>query len=317
MDGDGAQLRGAGRQAERRRPRRDQPRDRRRRREEGRLAQPDGPVHPRRRQRRLQGVPRQVRGPDPQDPRERADRGRLPGHEHHADQPRRPRDRRLGAATDDGPGNDHRHRLDRLPPGVGAGDSGPDQGAGRLEGHDDDLDLRPPDHPGRRVGLVPAPDRPAPRRRGRVLRGRGERARGRRVGRLEGARGIGIRPAARRRHDDRLADLGGRGAARRGAPAGGPGGHLTAQGLPDPRSPLREPEPARRRRQGRPGARAREPEPDARADGADPRLDPADRRPGRDPARRAAADARRLLRHRSPTRSSTCPRTSNGCGCGR
>ena len=49
----------------------------------------------------------------------------------------------------------------------------------------------------------------------------------------------------------------------------------------------------------------------------DPGLDPADRRRGRDAARRAAADARRLLRARSPTRSSTSPRTSSGCGCAR
>ena len=48
-----------------------------------------------------------------------------------------------------------------------------------------------------------------------------------------------------------------------------------------------------------------------------PALDPADRRRGRDPARRAAADARRLLLRRSPTRSSTSPRTSSACGCAR
>ena len=53
---------------------------------------------------------------------------------------------------------------------------GPDQGAGRLEGDDDDLDLRPPGHPGRRVGLVPAPDRAAAAGRGRLLRGRRRRS---------------------------------------------------------------------------------------------------------------------------------------------
>ena len=100
------------------RPRRDQPRDRRRRREEGRLAEPDGPVHPGRRPGRLQGLPRQVRGADPQDARELADRRRLHRHQHHADQPRRPRHRRLGPAADERPGDDRRHRLDRLPAGV-------------------------------------------------------------------------------------------------------------------------------------------------------------------------------------------------------
>ena len=69
--------------------------------------------------------------------------------------------------------------------------------------------------------------------------------------------------------------------------------------------------------QGRSRAGAREPQPDPRADGSDPGLDPADRRRRRDTARRAAADARCLLRRRSPTRSSTSPHTSSGCGCGR
>ncbi len=97
-------------------------------------------------------------------------------------------------------------------------------------------------------------------------------------------------------------------ADRRGAAAGRAGGHLAAQGLPDPRPPRRQPEPARRRRQGRPGARAREPEPDAGADGPDPGLDPADRRRRRDAARRAAADARGLLRpDRLPVRAHLQP----------
>ena len=54
------------------------------------------------------------------------------------------------------PGHDRRHRLDRLPGRVGPRHRRPDQGARRLEGDDDDVHLRPPDHPGRRVGLVPA-----------------------------------------------------------------------------------------------------------------------------------------------------------------
>ena len=39
----------------------------------------------------------------------------LRGREHHADQPRRARHGRLGAAADDRPGHDRRDRLDRLP----------------------------------------------------------------------------------------------------------------------------------------------------------------------------------------------------------
>ena len=76
-----------------------------------------------------------------------------------------------------GPGHDRRHRLDRLPGRVGPRAGREDQGARRLEGHDDDLDLRPPHHPGRGVGLVPAPDRRAAAGRGRLLRvGRASRS---------------------------------------------------------------------------------------------------------------------------------------------
>ena len=68
------------------------------------------------------------------------------------------------------PGDDRRHRVDRLPGRVGPRSGREAQGARRLEGDDDDVDLRPPDHPGRRVGLVPAPHRPAAPGRGRLLR---------------------------------------------------------------------------------------------------------------------------------------------------
>ena len=44
------------------------------------------------------------------------------------------------------------------------------QAARRLEGDDADLDLRPPGHPGRRVGRLPAPGRAAAAGRGRLLR---------------------------------------------------------------------------------------------------------------------------------------------------
>ena len=45
----------------------------------------------------------------------------------------------------------------------------------RREGHDDDLDLRPPHHPGRRVGPLPAGRRGVPPGRARLLRGRSSR----------------------------------------------------------------------------------------------------------------------------------------------
>ena len=53
---------------------------------------------------------------------------------------------------------------------VAARAAGEDQGARGLEGDDDDLDLRPPGHPGRRVRILPAPDRGAAAGRGRLLR---------------------------------------------------------------------------------------------------------------------------------------------------
>ncbi|TMK71685.1 MAG: hypothetical protein E6G49_08905, partial [Actinobacteria bacterium] len=97
---------------------------------------------------------------------EQAHGRRLPGNEHHAHQSGRTGHGRLGSAPDDRPGDDRRHGLDRLPGRVGARPRGEDQGAGHLEGHDHDLDLRSPDNPGRRVGVVPAPHRPAAAGRG-------------------------------------------------------------------------------------------------------------------------------------------------------
>ena len=157
----------ARRQAGRDRGRPGQPRDRRRRREQGRLAQPDGAGDQGRRRPRLRRLPLLLRGPDQQDPREQADRRRLPGHQHLAHQSRRDRHRRLGAAPDEGPERDHRHRLDRLPGRVGARDPRPAAGARRLQGDDADLDLRPPRHPGGGVGRLPAPHRAAAAGRGR------------------------------------------------------------------------------------------------------------------------------------------------------
>ena len=244
---------------------------------------------------RLRRLPRLLRGPDHQDAREQAHRRRLPGHQHHAHQPGRARDRRLGAAAADRPGDDRRHRLDRLSGRVGPRPGREDQGARGLEGDDDDLDLRPPDHPGRRVGLVPAPDRPAAPGRGRASTSRSpRRSRSRRTWSP-----TPTRPPPRRR---RSAAAPRRRRPRSSAPPDREllqavqAGDLAAQGLPHPRPPGRPRQPARRRAEGRPGARAREPQPDPGADVADPGVDPADRGRGRDAARRAAADARRLLR---------------------
>ena len=122
----------------RRRP--GQPRAGGRRREEGRLAHADGAGDPRRRHARLRRLPRRLRRARREGAHEHADRGRPRRREHHPDQPRRHRHDRLGAAPDARPGHDHRHRLDRLPVGPRR-DRRDDR---RGEGHDDDLDLRPP-----------------------------------------------------------------------------------------------------------------------------------------------------------------------------
>ena len=131
-------------------------------------ADADGPGHPRRRPpvvHRLQG---RVRRPHRQGAREQADRRRPHRREHLADQPGRHRHDRLGPAAHDRPGHDRRDRLDRLP-GRPRQHRRDDR---RREGHDDDLDLRPPDHPGRGVGPVPADRRGVPPGRARLLRGR-------------------------------------------------------------------------------------------------------------------------------------------------
>ena len=289
MAGDGAHLFRGGWQAARRRGRSRQPRDRGGRPAQGRLTQPDGALRQGRGDARLRRLPRLLRGPDHQDPREQAHGGRLPGHEHHPHQPRRARHRRLRAPAVARPGDDRRLRRARLPGRVGARARGQDQGAGDLEGDDHHLDVRPPDHPGRRVGLLPAPDRRATAGRGRLLRGRG---RGARIPASVVSTAHPASASAAAGHSRPLrTGAGRRRGARSRAAAGGAGGDLAAQGLPHARAPRRQRQPARRPAQGRSGARAREPEPDARADVADPRLDPALRRRGGDPAGGAAQDA--------------------------
>ena len=69
----------------------------------------------------------------------------------------------------------------------------------RREGHDDDLDLRPPDHPGRRVGPLPAADR-----------GATSRARRASTSACSPISGVALPAAARRRPPPRAADAAGR-----------------------------------------------------------------------------------------------------------
>ena len=237
--------------------------------------------------------------------RRRPDRG-----EHHADQPRRPRHGRLGAAADGRPGHDRRDRLDRLPRRPG----GHRRDDRRGEGHDDDLDLRPPHHPGGRVGALPGPDRGVPAGRARLLRGR-----------VRGAR-------RRARPGPRAPGAGGRRVRRRLL-----GSAEDAQRGPPTRSCCRRCRPRARcvprfRSHGHLAARldplGSEPE-------GDPGLDPRGARPDARDARRRSRrrsctctcrgrrwptrcrTCARPTAARSPTRSSTSPPTASGCGCAR
>ena len=97
----------------------------------------------------------------------------LAGGEHLAHEPRRHRHGRLGPAADDRPGHDRGHRVDRLP-GRTRQRRRHDR---RSEGHDHDLDLRPPHHPGRGVRSLPPAHRGAAGGRGRLLRARVRRPR--------------------------------------------------------------------------------------------------------------------------------------------
>ena len=236
---DGSHLLGARRQGLGHGRIRGQPRHRRRRGAQGRLALPHGAVHPQRRLARLRRLPHLLRGPDLEDAGEQAHRRRLPRHEHHADQPGRHRDGRIGSPPHVGAGDDRRRRLDRLSRRVGPRSSREAEGARRLEGHDDDLDVRPPDHPGRRVRVLPAPDRPVPAGRRRLLREGRDRPGDLRPRRRERAPGGRFRSAASRRwrrgrsQRRRLSRAGSR------APPSRAGRDLAAQGLPHPRAPGR------------------------------------------------------------------------------
>ena len=215
----------------------------------------------------------------------------LVGAQHHADQPRRARHGRLGAAADERPGHDRRDRLDRLP-GRPRQHRRDDR---RGEGHDDDLDLRPPHHPGRRVRALPGADRGVPAGRARLLRG--------------ACSPRSASSSARRRPlpAPRRGGRGGRGSgARRTAAARAPSEELlqavqarqhARQPRAQPRPPRRAPGPARLRARGRPRPRPGGARADAGDPGEDPGEDLPDVRARGDARRRAAAPARDLLRH--------------------
>ena len=186
----------------------------------------------------------------------------------------------------------------------------------RREGHDDDLDLRPPDHPGRGVRAASCRSIEAlPAGRARLLRGRLRVARRRRSARAPQPpaprpppprpRAPRRPPAARRRRADEEL-LQAVQAATSLIKAHRTHGHLAARL-----------DPLGTRARGRPGARPRAARPDARADGAGSR-----RRScaSTSPARRWPTRCRTCARPtaaRSPTRSSTSPPTASASGCAR
>ena len=99
----------------RRRPGAHQPRHRHRHAEAGRHPRPAGAGHQARRHHGLRRVPRRLRGPGRQGPRQQAHRRRLPGTTDLAHQPGRHRHRALRAAPHAGPGLHHRRRRARVP----------------------------------------------------------------------------------------------------------------------------------------------------------------------------------------------------------
>ncbi len=204
-----------------------------------------------------------------------------------------------------GPGRHHRRRGHRLSGRVAGRRS---EGAGRarrLQGRDPYLDLRPPDHPGSRVGGVPPAGAPAPHRCGRLLRA-GLQGHGRPV-RARALPPRRQRPGRRHLRPPAQADRGGQ-----------PHQHVPGAGAPHrPPGSARLERPAHAPRAGPGHARAERVGPGAgvphqrsgrlRAD--------ASRRHPRHPPRRLLPDGRRRVHvsSRSPTRSTGSRSTSKGC----
>ncbi|CAA9463773.1 MAG: 2-oxoglutarate dehydrogenase E1 component, partial [uncultured Solirubrobacteraceae bacterium] len=278
--GDGPPPREDRRAAPRGRRRARRARHRRRRRSSRRQPHAPGAGHPRRRPAVVHAVPGPLRRPRRPYARRRPECRRAARSQRHPDQSGRSGHRGVGAAADARTGDHRRDRSDRLPARPRAGR----RAARRREGDDDHLHLRPPRHPGRRVGGLPRRGGGVPAGRPRLLRADLPRPRS---GGLGGDRHRGgpRRSAGGDRH------------GRRGPPAGGPGGHLAAEGAPDARPPGGASRPAGIGAGGRSGARPGDGRPHARADAADTHPDPAHARRGPHAGRVAAAPPGHLLRH--------------------
>ena len=84
------------------------------------------------------------------------DRRRLCRRDDFVDQPRHHRHRALGAAADGGPGRDHRRGSNGVPGRTPGCQRGTHRRTGYRQADHPDLDLRPPHHPGRGIGRLPA-----------------------------------------------------------------------------------------------------------------------------------------------------------------
>ena len=145
-------------------------RHRRGRPEEGRHAHAARPQHQGRGTAGLRAVPEGLRRPGRALAQGHDLARRLHGHDGVADQPRHRRHQRLRAAPHARPGPDRGHRRPRLSGRVPLDGPAHALAARHQQGHDGDLDLRPPHHPGRGVGPLPRAHGGAAARRGRLLR---------------------------------------------------------------------------------------------------------------------------------------------------
>ncbi len=253
-----------------------------RRRSDARRPRDQGRRHP-----RLRGLPPRLRGAGAQGPRQQAGGRRFRRRHRDGHEPWDSRDDPVGAAADAWPGGDRRRRRSRLPGGVRrdrprlAGRARPRQGR---HAH---LDLRPPDHPGRRVRTVPQVRPRAAPRRARLLRRRLLVARG-----AAPADALAARPQpARERRPAALAprEAGPGAGARQHVPGAGPP-HRPARPAVEPSAgAAQRPRPAHVRPVGL-GPRPPLPHPRSRRPGPAPALAGA-----RDPARRLLPDGRRRV----------------------
>ena len=165
-------LRRGRRQARRGPARRHRARHRDRHGEERRHPATARPEHQERAGHGLRRVPARLRGPHPPGTHRQTRGRRFRRHHREPDQPRHDRHGPLGAEVDARPGGHRRGRRDGVPGRVPRRRRGEHHPAGDQQDPHADLDLRPPDHPGRPERRVPAAHPPVAARRRGLLRQR-------------------------------------------------------------------------------------------------------------------------------------------------